>query len=445
MSLVPRFIPGYFPAALRAGCNRLLAYPPLFIDQCSIHSGDAFSFRPRRVGVTHAARMFFLTPKFVKNGRLYIKEAEKRLDYNRDRWSPEVIELFEGAKARLKRGVDERNADKVNAAADELEKLCGVHCPVGPNTWIGENVEVFLVAIVVALGIRTFFIQPFTIPTASMRPTLFGISGRATDTPKPNILSRVAEFVWAGRTYHEVIAKSDETITKIEETKSMVFFTYTKISTDAGNTYWVNESMRPVTESPFTLAVGKSYKAGDVMIRGFTDTGDHVFVDKISYHFRRPKGGEVFVFDTRNLNTIERRQNSNANTQYYIKRLAAVGGDEIRVDPPRLFINGEVAKGFGYERVMAGTEDTLETQPLAYHGYENWKSPYYGYTEKLLYAPNVKFKVPPRHYFAMGDNSHSSSDSRDWGPVPEPNLMGAGVFVYWPFGRADGGRWGIIK
>ena len=31
--------------------------------------------------------MFFLTPKYLKKGRLYIKEAEKRLAYHRDRWS----------------------------------------------------------------------------------------------------------------------------------------------------------------------------------------------------------------------------------------------------------------------------------------------------------------------------------------------------------------------
>ncbi|MGH2549773.1 MAG: signal peptidase I, partial [Thermomicrobiales bacterium] len=341
-------------------------------------------------------------PKYSKQGRLYVKESEKRLDYNRDRWSPETIALFEAAKAQVQEGIDERNPKKIDAAADDLENLCREHCPVGKDAWIGENVEVFLVAIVVALAIRTFFIQPFTIPTASMRPTLFGISGHATETTKPNILSRIVEFAWAGRTYHEVVAKSDETITDLAEVRWLLFFTYTRITTDAGNTYWVNEMARPLSDGPFNLRTGQSYKAGDSIIRGFTDTGDHVFVDKISYHFRKPKAGEVFVFDTRNLNTIEKRNNSNGTTQYYIKRLVAVGGHEIRVDPPRLYIDGEIAKGFGYERVMAGKR---EENPLTYHGYGNWET-VYGYSQRLLYAPEVSFKIPPREYFAMGDNSY---------------------------------------
>ena len=45
-----------------------------------------------------------------------------------------------------------------------------------PNAAWRENIEVLLVAIAVAMAIRTFFIQPFKIPTGSMQPTLFGIT-----------------------------------------------------------------------------------------------------------------------------------------------------------------------------------------------------------------------------------------------------------------------------
>jgi signal peptidase I len=59
----------------------------------------------------------------------------------------------------------------------------------------------------------------------------------------------------------------------------------------------------------------------------------------------------------------------------------------------------------------------------------------------LLNTPDATVKIPEKRYWAQGDNSYHSSDSRDWGTVPQENIMGRGVFVYWPFGA----HWGRIK
>ena len=43
--------------------------------------------------------------------------------------------------------------------------------------------------------------------------------------------------------------------------------------------------------------------------------------------------------------------------------------------------------------------------------------------------------VQPGHYLCLGDNSQASSDSRDWGLVPERLMLGRALLVYYPFDR----------
>src|SRR5437763_1269765 len=83
------------------------------------------------------------------------------------------------------------------------------------------------------------------------------------------------------------------------------------------------------------------------------------------------------------------------------------------------------AEGYGFKRVMDGK--------FSYHGY--------ALGGNYLADSNRIFNVPKHGYFALGDNSNNSYDSRYWGPVPEENLVGRGLFVYWPFNS----HWGLIR
>lgn len=393
-------------------------------------------------------------PKYVKQGRQFVKDARKLLDYKRDLWTEAQVGGFEKEIVRLEGAVRDRDRDGVEAAAKDLDGLCGQLLPTVKNAGWRENCEVFLVAIVVALGVRTYFLQPFTIPTGSMQPTLNGIKGYPTDTPPPNALVRLFQTAALGRGWVDVTAKSDGVVAEMVEVKRFRFFTYTQVKvvplmdTPDGpreipnrpiETYLVHAPAGKLAES-FGLSPGKFVKSGERLARGYVETGDHVFVDKISYHFRTPRRGDVFVFNTQDIAKM-----GNAGppprppSQFYIKRLIGLPGDTLRIAPPELFVNGAVAVGAGFAKVMAAQN--------GYRGYSNaaeYKNrdgqPSYQ-PMPLLSSPDASLIVPAQRYWAMGDNSYHSSDSRDWGSVPERNLMGRGVFVYWPFAS----HWGLIR
>ena len=383
--------------------------------------------------------MFPFTPKHLSQARLYIREASKLVSYRKDISPCEVIAEVEGEIEALKKLVSAKDASApVEAQMRRLDDVCRkLHPPLRDGGW-KENVEVFLVAISIALGVRTYFVQPFTIPTGSMQPTLNGIRNEATQSPPPNPLLRVVHWAVLGRSYFNLEATRTETIQSIQERHRFGIrlgpFTYTEVLTDAG-AYSLSVPEVAVRNDP-RATPGRRLNPGDIIARGYTDAGDHVLVDKFSYHFIRPQAGHVFVFNTARIPTRENLYNPGGPSQFYIKRIGGIGGDSLRIDPPNLFRNGEMSKEAPFLRVMAGTP----RNPVdgGYKGYSNGPQ---GSAFQYLGNPSDVRVVPENCYFALGDNSYHSSDSRDWGPVPQGNVVGRGWMVYWPFSR----HWGSVR
>ena len=134
----------------------------------------------------------------------------------------------------------------------------------------------------------------------------------------------------------------------------------------------------------------------------------------------------------------------------YIKRVVAVPGDEVTYVNQQLSINGKPvpvqALGDYYD------EDSLSYAPhfreqlgKAEHGIlVNPKlTPHYGSEPKTFpmaencrySAEGVTCKVPPGHFFVLGDNRDRSQDSRFWGFVPDQNIVGRAFFVWMNFGN----------
>ena len=405
--------------------------------------------------------MFFLTPRYLKHAKLLHKGVTRFINYKRDVLPQAKLDEISALRTRLEEAMRARDKGLLAALNDEINKACEKALPHVEHSDIGENVEVFFVAIVIALGIRSYIAQPFKIPTGSMQPTLYGLVANHTDEDvTPNFFAQCKDWI-AGRSYSNVVAKRSGWVKRDEpltEHSFLGFFAHCRLHFEDGGTQWIWAPMRQlITDGEgFNLGMdrylnlpvkadgqnitpdaqvlnqiqqtrGTYVTEGQLLARGTLDTGDHVLVNKLAYNFRRPTRGEVFVFTTKNIRSPYMRVKPEEGSQHYIKRLVGVPGDRLEVKSPELWVNGKPAEEFGMKRVAA--------MQGSYKGYGNFGFLAGGSVRELSNRDNA------REYWAMGDNSYNSSDSRYWGTVPERNLVGPGLFCYFPLGR----NWGVSR
>src|ERR1700737_16682 len=160
------------------------------------------------------------TPRYVKHSKLLLRHAHKYLRYKQDVLPESTAEEISAGMRRLQAALRQRDRKQVETRAEELDGKLHKLMPVTWESHWRENCEVILVAVVVAVGIRSYFLQPFKIPTGSMQPTLNGIIGHEIKPPAlPNFLQQVAEFVVRGRNYIDIVSGEDDQVLQVEQKK----------------------------------------------------------------------------------------------------------------------------------------------------------------------------------------------------------------------------------
>src|SRR5437016_6643335 len=139
------------------------------------------------------------TPRYVKHSKLLLRHAQKYLRYKRDILDPATYDAVGSDIRRLHAALRQRDRKQIETRAEDLDAKLHQLTPVTWESHWRENCEVILVAIVVAVGIRSYFLQPFKIPTGSMQPTLNGIIGHPMTADLPTILRPIAESTCTGR------------------------------------------------------------------------------------------------------------------------------------------------------------------------------------------------------------------------------------------------------
>jgi len=162
------------------------------------------------------------------------------------------------------------------------------------------------------------------------------------------------------------------------------------------------------------IFIGEASVVPTGSMEGTILVGDHLFMDKLLYgpeipivHWRLPRlkkihRGDIIVF---------RYPKNPSDT--YLKRVAAVGGDTLEIRDGVVYVNSRPV-----------------IEPYVVHNYP-------GYARHEQMAARV---IPEGKLFVMGDNRDNSSDSREWGLVPERNVLGEPMLVYWSY-DAPTARW----
>lgn len=385
----------------------------------------------------------------------------------------ELVAATDEVRAALRSRAD---AAKLRLVIEALERV--LHRTGGvyyPKASLQENVEFFVVAAIVVFALRAFVFQPFKIPTNSMWPSYYGMTAEVHAVDNlPSLPATALRFVAFGAFPRRVEAPADGEVLlplEVEERNGtpvriirlphdivrdrswLVFpsqsrqYTFhvggrqamVRIPTDFESEMQevLHDAFFPQSGSlleglagavtagrfqrvrPGLLLVrtGVQARAGSPFLAFDILAGDQLFVDRMTYHFRPPRVGEGFVFRTDGITGMSRTEQG----KYYIKRLAGTPGDTLEVQLSTLLVNGQPATG-------SAAFDLNARQAEGYGGYVA--------LQRL--APGNVVTVPDHAFFVLGDNSRNSQDSRYWGFVPEANVVGRPIWVYFPFTR----RWG---
>jgi signal peptidase I len=402
----------------------------------------------------------------VRQATAMRSHVEKLLAHQRDILAPQAVEGVQTAIDDLGKTVVE-HGDKaaLEKQMENIEKAANKWLKPYPNAAWRENVEVLLVALAVAMGIRTFFLQPFKIPTGSMQPTLYGVTSvnllKDPNSKIPTGLTRVREW-FEGTSYIHEVADNDGTFDRVDPAVGLKIFNIKQTFYVGGKPYTIwfppdfGSPPGGTLEGRADLHPGdpeKVFHKGEDIIKLKISAGDHLFVDRLTYNFRPPERGEIVVFKTQGIPEEARQRYFIPGDQFYIKRLVGLGGETLSLKE-----DYELANVGNYPGVVPAGHLMIDGKPLspATPHFENLYSfygasraakvldykenHYYGHALIWFLEPGRDYHVEPDDYFVMGDNTMNSLDSRYWGGFPKSAVIGKSFFVYWPITSRFG--WG---
>jgi signal peptidase I len=107
-----------------------------------------------------------------REARRFVAEARRLARRHRGRLGEKPYSEIEGAAGEVEQALDGGDRARLSAALQKLDDLWERHLGFARKGIIREYLETMAAAVLVALVLRSFFVEPFSIPSSSMVPTL---------------------------------------------------------------------------------------------------------------------------------------------------------------------------------------------------------------------------------------------------------------------------------
>ena len=156
--------------------------------------------------------------------------------------------------------------------------------------------------------------------------------------------------------------------------------------------------------------------------------GDYLLVNKLCYG-GRGLGDHVMPYQKIGRRDIIVFHYPVDPTQHFVKRVIGLPGDKLRLVNKKVLINGKPMDE-PYVHPTRPLDDLFRDDfPRLDIPAYNMEWPWHQQMQKLV--QDGQLIIPEGHYFVMGDNRDDSQDSRYWGFVPEENIIGRPLVIYW--------------
>lgn len=233
-----------------------------------------------------------------------------------------------------------------------------------------EWFEALLIAAVFAAVIRVFVVESYRIPTSSMEQTLL-----AGD------FLFVNKFVYGARVpmtdYRlpsvDTVERGDIIVFKFPQDRSLNYIK--RCVALPGDTVEIRDRRLLVNDEEFALPPHAQF-LGSMMPQGQPDA-------------------QIFP------------RYSGFNKDNYGPLRVPAAGDVVRLDRSTIMTYGKLITDEGHRVAVAGERVLVDG------------------------VPTDRYTIEQNYYFAMGDNRDNSLDSRYWGFLPEKDLVGQALMVYW--------------